>query len=77
VALMSESVRAQQRRKNNMKVIPANADRIDVCVYASSCAHVRQSILLHYCAGPFVMHSAWPSGCKQEALAPQLLMEAK
>ena len=26
---MSESVRAQQRRKNNMKVIPANADRIE------------------------------------------------
>ena len=26
---MSESVRAQQRRKNNMKVIPASADRIE------------------------------------------------
>ena len=26
---MSESVRPQQRRKNNMKVIPASADRIE------------------------------------------------
>ena len=26
---MSESVRAQQRRKNNMKVIPTDADRIE------------------------------------------------